>query len=301
MTPPNPAAHTEEYGQYHSPVGEPSVTAVIPVFNEESSIGDCVASLRAQDFRPLEIIAVDDGSTDASPEICQRLGIKLLVQDHKGPGAARNLGSRSASGDILLFADADMTFAGDYVSKLIAPILSGNAIATCHWNERVSNWDNPWARCQTWFLGNPDGRRQPLVPPGRESVYRAVRKDFFLSSGGFSEAEGKGDDSSVSGRTGVYAAIVPDAVCYHLNISGPGEIFSEAAWSGKNVAVERSGRARRCLSASLIHHNPLKELFKGLCVGARKREPRLVLYAMLYSVGYQYGLMKALFSGDYAK
>ena len=83
----------------------PSVTVIIPVYNEERSIENCIRSLRNQSV-PLEIIVVDDGSKDNSVKICEGLGIKVLKQNHQGPGAARNLGARNAKGEILILVDA---------------------------------------------------------------------------------------------------------------------------------------------------------------------------------------------------
>lgn len=282
-------------------IKKPYVTVIIPVYNEERCVKDCVTSLLDQDFKPLEIIMVDDGSTDNSVKICEELGLKIFQQNHRGPGAARNLGARNAKGNILVLIDSDMTFAPDYVSRLAAPVISGVAMAACHWNERVANWDNPWARCQTWFLENPDGRRQPFKMPEKENVYRAVRKDFFLNSGGFAEDEGKGDDASISRRTGIFAVMVPDATCYHRNIEGPGEISREALWDGRHVAVARKHRLRRCLTAALVDRNPFREILRGIWLSFIKKEPRMVAYSAIYSVSFVFGMLRAAYSGFYQK
>lgn len=282
-------------------IKKPYVSIIIPVYNEEQSIQDCVHSLRNQNFSPLEIIAVDDGSIDSSVSICMDFGIDVYLQEHRGPGAARNLGARNAKGNILVLIDADMTFEPDYIQKLILPIINNEAIATCHWHEGVANWDNPWARCQTWFLGNPDGRRQPFKMPEKEYVYRAVRKDFFLNSGGFAEDEGKGDDASISRRTGIFAVMVPDATCYHRNIEGPGEIYREALWDGRHVAFAREHRFRRCLAAALVYHNPFREILRGIWLSFIKKEPRMVAYSAIYSVSFVFGMLRAAYSGFYQK
>ncbi len=277
----------------------PSVTVIIPAYNEERSIEDCIRSLEMQNI-PLEIIVVDDGSKDNSSKICESLKTKVLWQDHKGPGAARNLGARNAKGNILILVDADMVFEPDFVSKLIAPITKGDAVATCHWNERVANWDNPWARCQAWFLGLPDKRRHPLHVPEYEEVYRAVKKDFFLNSGGFAEGEGKGDDSSIARRTGVRAKIVLDAVCYHRNVESAGELLSDSLWQGRNVAVARHHRIRSSL-ITLVCKNPVHAVLKGIILGIKKREAFMPLYAMVFSVGMYVGLFQALLNKKYTK
>lgn len=285
----------------YAPIADPRVTAVIPVYNEEACLEACIDSLRRQDFKSIEIIVVDDGSTDASRDICRSLGVRLLTQLHKGPGAARNAGAFAAKGDILVFADADMTFDRSYISKLLAPIVSGAAKASCHWNELVANWENPWARCRNWYMGIPDMRRQPLEMPKRETVYRAVRKDFFISSGGFDEKEGRGEDSAVSRRTGVLAVITPDAICYHRNATGPGEIFGEALWAGRSLVFEPENRLKRSLAAVLVHHNPLIDVLRGIQIALAKKEFRVVIYSAVYSTGFVIGVAQALFTGFYNK
>src|SRR5688500_5523951 len=99
------------------------VSVIIPVYNEEKYVSDCLDSLLEQ-TQTLEIIVIDDGSTDKTPEILDRYikKIKILKQNHLGPAVARNLGAKQSSGDILVFADADMEFENDFVKQLIRPI-----------------------------------------------------------------------------------------------------------------------------------------------------------------------------------
>ncbi|MCR4344589.1 MAG: glycosyltransferase [Candidatus Scalindua sp.] len=276
------------------------VSVIIPTYDEEKCIEDCVRSLRSQTV-PSEIIIVDDGSKDQTVATCEALGVKVLQQKHKGPGTARNLGANDAKGNILVFVDADMVFDSDYILELIKPITSGESIATCHWNEMVANWDNPWARCQTWYFGFPDKRRQPYAMPTPGGVYRAVRKDFFLDNGGFSENEGRGDDSSISHHTGVLAERVPSAICYHRNAEGPRDIFIEATWRGRNLAVSKENGLRKCISIILIHNNPILEILRGYLLAVKKKEPRMIPYSIIYNIGLILGILRALCSGYYLK
>src|SRR3989344_7011206 len=101
----------------------PLVSVVIPAYNEEECIDGCVKTLVNQSYKPLEIIFVDDGSKDKTLEILEKnKDIKVLKQDHKGPGAARNLGVSKGKGEIAVFVDADMEFKEDYIERLIKPI-----------------------------------------------------------------------------------------------------------------------------------------------------------------------------------
>lgn len=283
------------------PLDNPAVSVVIPVYNEEDCLGDCLKSLFGQDCGRLEVIVVDDGSTDASAAIAEAHGAKVIKGGHRGPGAARNTGARAAAGDILVLIDADMTFAPDYVSRLIAPLKTGNEIASCHWNEAVANWENPWARCQTWFFGNPDRFRQPAAAPEREYVYRAVRREFFLESGGFSETEGRPDDSSIAKRTGVLSVIVPDARCFHSNAASPAEVFLDSAWRGKAVVSQAGRSLLRTSYVLLAHYNPVFLLLRGLRLAVLKGEPRLPVFAVIFWAGVWWGAAVALAKGSYQK
>lgn len=85
---------------------------IVPVYNSEKYIGDCVKSIRNQSFEEWELILVDDGSTDHSPEICDEFAakdnrIRVIHQENAGVSAARNAGIEKAGGDFLLFCDAD--------------------------------------------------------------------------------------------------------------------------------------------------------------------------------------------------
>lgn len=283
------------------PIESPFVTVIVPVFNEEDCIKDCLLSLLRQNFKPLEIIVVDDGSTDNSVAVCENLKVKVIKEDHKGMGAARNLGAFNAKGNLLALLDADMVFAPDYVSKLAAPIIIGKTVATCHWNEMVANWDNPWARCQTWFHGLPDRRRHPLAVAEGSGQYRMVRKDFFIDSGGLTEEDGYRADISIWCRTGVLAEIVPDALCYHRNIAGPNELYKESLWRGRSFAVIKRHRLRRCLATMLVYQNPLMSIFRGIRMGVIKNEPRLPVYAAICTFGIMSGILHAIFRGYYQK
>lgn len=286
-----------EYGR----ISNGLISVIIPAYNEESCIGDCILSLINQSVSPLEIIVVDDGSNDRTVSICEAFGIEVCRQTHRGMAAARNLGAHMSKGNILVFLDADMVFAPNYVKKIVQPIINGEAVATDHWNERVGNWNNPWARCQTWFQKLPDKRRQAWTAPEHSGQYRAVRKDFFLNSGGLTAEEGYRADTSLARRTGVFAGIVEDAICYHKNIEGPRELFREARWHGRQVAFIKEQRFRRCVATVLIHRNPLLEIVRGIYLSIIKKEFRMIFYSIFYLIGFDLGVINALYRRSYQK
>lgn len=88
---------------------DPLVSVIIPVFNGERFLRDAVQSVLAQKHSPVEIIIVDDGSTDGTATVAGNLPgtVRYLHQANQGPAAARNRGIEHAQGSLIAFADAD--------------------------------------------------------------------------------------------------------------------------------------------------------------------------------------------------
>lgn len=88
---------------------DPLVSVVIPVFNGETFLREAVESVLAQKYSPVEIIIVDDGSTDGTEAVARSLSeaVRYLRQSNQGPAAARNRGIELAQGSLIAFADAD--------------------------------------------------------------------------------------------------------------------------------------------------------------------------------------------------
>lgn len=88
------------------------ISVIIPVYNNEKYLDKCVNSILKQTYKNLEIILIDDGSTDDSLNICNRLKNKdsriiVLFQNKSGPSSARNAGIKISTGEFLAFADGD--------------------------------------------------------------------------------------------------------------------------------------------------------------------------------------------------
>lgn len=111
----------------------PMISVIIPVYNVERYLKECVDSVLAQDYKDIEIILVDDGSTDASPLICDQLEEKSnrIITIHKqngGASDARNTGIKAATGKYILFLDGDDFWDDRYaVSKLVNRITKTKA------------------------------------------------------------------------------------------------------------------------------------------------------------------------------
>jgi len=100
----------------------PKVSVIIPIYNTEPYLRECLESAVNQTLRDIEIICVNDGSTDGSPAILNEYAdkdrrIKIINQENKGAGAARNAGLQTAVGEYLSFLDSDDYFMNSMLEK----------------------------------------------------------------------------------------------------------------------------------------------------------------------------------------
>ena len=103
------------------------VSIIIPVYNTESYLKECLDSVCNQEYKHIECICIDDGSTDSSLSILQQYAsfdsrIKVLSQENKGPSASRNVGLDNAVGSFIVFLDSDDTLRLDTVRLCIESI-----------------------------------------------------------------------------------------------------------------------------------------------------------------------------------
>ena len=92
----------------------PKISVIIPVYNVEKYLAECLTSVVNQTFKDIEIICVNDGSTDNSPKILKEFAqkdsrIKIINQENQGLSAARNTGLDVATGEYVSFIDSDFT------------------------------------------------------------------------------------------------------------------------------------------------------------------------------------------------
>lgn len=164
----------------------PRVSVVIPVFNGERFLRQAIESVLAQDDVPLEVLVVDDGSTDRSGEIAAAFGapVRGLAQPHAGIAAARNTGIRAARGDFLAFLDADDLWTP---GRLRAQLdrLAADAAIDCIFGI-VEHFRDP-AASMRFDVRGPE--RAPGLLPGAMLVRRAA----FMRVGLFDEARRLGE------------------------------------------------------------------------------------------------------------
>jgi glycosyltransferase involved in cell wall biosynthesis len=269
------------------------VTALVAVYNEERHIGECLRSLLSQTYQPLEIIVVDDGSTDRTPDVVRRFEtVQLLSQSHSGRARSINGGVAAAGGEVVLFVDGDLILRPDYVERLARPILAGECVGTAHATEYVANPENVWARCLQAKAGLPPDRRLMLGPAQLAEgsiVYRAIRTSEFRRVGGFDDT-GYLDDQTLFPKLGVRARWVSEAACAHYNPDRLREVWSAGVWGAQSIVRLHGLKALR-------HYLPPVSIPRAFVRAFRTRRPAMAVYETTYEGGVWWGLTRMLLSG----
>ena len=124
----------------------PLISVILPAFNEEKNIRRAADSLLKQTYKNIEIIIIDDGSTDATEKICRELSdkdsrIRFWKKKNEGLSAARNLGLKYATGRYVAFLDADDYCLPDYIKKMYKSIVcTGSDLCVCgYYTEYADN------------------------------------------------------------------------------------------------------------------------------------------------------------------
>lgn len=104
------------------------LSVIIPAFNEENYIGACLQSIQKQTQKPLEVIVVNNNSTDRTSKIASQFNVRIVNEKKKGVSAARNAGAKMATGNILVFLDADCQMPPTHLQSLVNDFKSNKPI-----------------------------------------------------------------------------------------------------------------------------------------------------------------------------
>lgn len=127
----------------------PQISIIVPVYNAEKYLAECIDSILGQSFADFELLLVNDGSTDSSPAICHRYAlqdkrIKVLEKSNGGVSSARNLGLANATGTWIAFIDNDDWIDPSYLGNLLNKAIADKAeVAFCD-----------------FYFANPDGSKK---------------------------------------------------------------------------------------------------------------------------------------------
>lgn len=227
--------------------GQPLVSVIVPVFNGERFLANTLQSIYDQDYRPLEALVVDDGSTDATAAISRSFSeLKYFYQPNQGAAAARNAGLENVSGELIGFLDADDLWAPHKLSSQVAYHLQHPEV-DCSF-VGLANFVEEGIEPPPWFRDNQsqNGGRDysPCTLLARRSVFDRV--------GLFDTAYRVGEDTEWFVRAadaGVKVGFLP-------------EILVQRRIHGANLSYEspavRMGILMRILKASIERKRKLR-------------------------------------------
>ena len=223
-----------------------SVSVIIPAYNTEKYIRRAIDSVLAQTHPAAEIIVVDDGSTDGTPEIVQSYGppVRYIYQANAGPGAARNAGIRAAQGDWIAFLDSD----DEWLSEKLHVQM----------NLLHRNPDLLWATSNFIRCLCDENRRGPELEPAR--AQRLLNgKEFFPSYFTAYPLGGGGCTDTLIIHRSVFATVgeFPTEYCHAEDIEFWCRIafrWPRIAYSPQPLAIYHMG-VDQCLTRQKVHYD----------------------------------------------
>jgi glycosyltransferase involved in cell wall biosynthesis len=234
----------------------PTVSVVIPVHNGARYLAEAIASVLAQDHRPLEVLVIDDGSTDESAAVAAAFGppVRVVHQAQQGAAAARNHGAALAQGVWVAFLDADDCWLPDKLSRQLAAPAADPRVEIV--NGGVEHFYSPEL--------NEAARARFHCPPGVRPAQipsaLLVRRDTFEGVGAFDPRFRTGELLDWYGRAldlGIRAVTIPDLVLRRRIHGANHSIVHAAARPDFLLAVrERLARRREGTSAECGYPPP---------------------------------------------
>ncbi len=220
----------------------PSASIVVPVLNGAETIGDLLNALRQQTPTPsdLEMIVVDNGSSDGTQEIAGRFPVTLLEEPKRGPSAARNRGLAEAKGEVVVHLDADTLPTRRWLAEILAPFGDSRTVLVAGRSLSFPP-KTPAERYLSRFqLYDAEKNIHRAVLPFAASMNMAVRRNAACAIGGWCEAMMTSEDVDFCTRLRqqyprpiVYA---PKAVLFHRNRNDDRALQRQAWTYGEGVA-----------------------------------------------------------------
>jgi O-antigen biosynthesis protein len=197
----------------------PPISVVVCSYNGAATVDETCRHVRALDYPDYEVIVVDDGSTDATPQIARRHGFQVISTENRGLSAARNLGAEVATGEIVAYLDDDAYPDRDWL-KYLAHAYAGGEFAGVGGPNISPEEDGALATCIACGPGNPThvllSDRAAEHIPGCNCSFR---RDALLGVGGFDpQFRVAGDDVDLCWRlreAGWKLGFSPAAMVWH--------------------------------------------------------------------------------------
>lgn len=232
----------------------PSVSVVVAARDAAPTIEHCVSSLREQDYPSglVELIVVDNGSSDTTAERAAGCGARVLHESKRGSAAARNRGIEAARGEVVAFTDADCVAEAGWLRRMVEPLADPEVGVACGEVRALE----PASAAEQLGEVIHDTRKAIEVyrPPYAVTSCWASRRATLAELGGFDESLLRGQDTDLSYRmlaAGLRLVFVPGAVIRHRNERSLRGLLRQGYRHGR--AGRRIERKHRALLDSYGH------------------------------------------------
>lgn len=249
------------------------VSVIMPCYNADHYVEESVFSALNQTYKHLEVIVVDDGSTDSSVRRLEKLQekdtrLKVFQQKNKGPGAARNRGLKESNGEYIAFLDADDYWSSGFIEKLVKMLASETQtpylLAYCGWQN----------------TGLSENRCRPFIPPDystmdltqlflggcRWPIHAALfTKACVDKIGGFDERWVNCDDYDLWLRMSPFlkVVLVPEVLAFYRHHAGE-QITKKSSITAENHwKIQREFLSRRPVIAKQIGEKKINKVING--------------------------------------
>lgn len=221
----------------------PSVSIVIPVYNQRKYIEKTLASILRQSYEKLECIVVDDGSTDGSGDIARSFGDRVIVlsQKNQGQAAALNKGWRAASGEVLGYLSSDDLIDSDAIFRLIQKMMENPLPSVVFSGFRlIDSSDKVIKEVKIPFYGYEHMLRTFICPIGPGALFDRV---LFDRSGGWNATLRQLPDFEFWLRIGPYAQFIKTPASlssFRVHESSQTFAISDIKKSEESIAVAQA-------------------------------------------------------------
>ena len=253
----------------------PKISVIIPVYNTEKHINNCLEYILKQTYTDFEVVLIDDGSTDRSLEICNKIGLldsrlRVISQENGGVSYARNTGIMNAQGEFITFIDSDDLVAPNYLSFLLEGITATNAILSMCSHTRIHDYSYEFPSNQGMFLeiSAMECAKRLLNGQFPVSACGVLFKKKLIGDIRFSEGINSNED-----KLFLYEYLLKNEndKVYYSNEKLYGYMVREgsstrSSWKGSLDIVKVADKIKRL---TMANHMEWEELVKNTCMVAR--------------------------------
>ena len=239
----------QEFSDY-----QPFVSVIIPALNSEKTLDACLNAISLMDYpkEKLEVILVDNGSTDRTVEIGKKYNVKVFIKPKVNISSLRNFGVKMAKGDIYAFVDSDCLVSKDWLNNALNH-LKKDVVAIAGCGPDIPD-DSSWIEKSWFFYKDLEARTVKHLGTGN----LLVKKSVFMKVGGFNENLITGEDSEFCRRIREMGyLIISDNKIRSTHLGNPKTLyafFKKEIWHGKGMlGTKKTDKWNRPFIASIIY------------------------------------------------